>query len=192
MNFLTKKALKGDLASAREVISLLWSYRAVPQAKYVAYALVYQIALNKWSRVAEICMQCGGRCCREGPPIPIYDFDIEELRAKYPHALELLSRVGNDNYVLPRPCPLQRGWRCSIHDAKPYACLSYPFMVEEFAVPAISRQLDKEVVEVEAVNRCPASLEVKNLVDGVRERLRRELGRDPKPMELLEEIARLF
>ncbi len=173
------------------MISFLWSYRAVPQARYVAYALVYQIAFNKWSKVAEICRRCGGKCCRDGPPIPIYEFDIEDLRSRYPQALKHVVKVGN-THVLPRPCPLQRGWACAIHDAKPYACLSYPFMVEEAAIPATSRQLNSNDAEIEEVDPCPASAEVKNLVDRIREEMRRSLGREPKPLELLEEVIRVL
>ncbi len=191
LNLKTKKALRGDLGAAREVISFLWSYRAVPQARYTAYAIVYQIALNTWGEVARICMECGGRCCREGPPLPIYDFDLEELARRYPWATRAVERIGS-SYVLRRPCPLQEGWRCRVHDAKPYACLSYPFMVEEVAIPSMAKQLSAESPEVETASNCPAGAKVKELVDSVRFKLREELRREPTPLELLMEVVKLL
>ncbi len=184
----TKAALRGDLKAAKEVIEFLWSYRAVPQARYVAYALLYQYVLNTWSKVTEICRACGGKCCREGPPLPVYDFDIEELKKSHPQALKHIEKIG-ENYILKRPCPLQEGWKCSIHRVKPYACLCYPFMVEEIAVPAIAKQINESYPEIEAPNTCPAGVEVKKLVDRIRKELREKLGREPTPLELLEKAS---
>ena len=188
VNIRTKKALRGDLNSAREVIEFLWRFRVVPQARYVAYALVYQYVLNTWSRAVELCRSCEGKCCRQGPPLPIYDFDIEELEKSYPNALRYVEKVGS-SYVLRRPCPLQEGWRCTVHRAKPYACLCYPFMVEEVAIPAIAKQLNESYPEIETPSDCPAGVEVKKVIDSLRKSLRDRLGREPEPLELLNEVV---
>ncbi len=190
INIATKRALRGDLEAARKVLSFLWRYRGVPPAKYVAYALVYQIAMNSIVDVSEECRRCGGKCCREGAPLPLYDFDIEEMEKHL--GREPLSRYlirSDDHYLLPRPCPFQQGWACTIHRVKPYACLSYPFATEDEQLPRIKEYRGEGIPIPYTPPHCIAAQKVLNLVTRTIEELRRNLGRDPTPIELLEYLA---
>jgi len=188
---LTKRALRGDIASAQKVLDFLWSRRRVKHAAYTAYALVYQIAMNVDPALGELCRVCGGACCSRGPPIPVYDFDIEELAAHVPEALTRIENLGQYR-VIRRPCPFQEGWRCTIHEHKPYACLCYPFMTEEIAIRGIERYRGRGVPDIETDPECRAALAIKEVVDGVVQELRAELDRDPSPMELLMRIAQRY
>lgn len=188
---LTKKALAGDVEALRALLNILTG-SGVPVAVYAAYALVYQFAMNNLIDVSEECRRCGGRCCREGHPVPLYSFDIEELvRNLGPGVLAKLIRSG-DTWLLPRPCPFQEGWRCTIHRFKPYACLSYPFATEDEQIEEMKRYRGSGIPKLRVPPGCPAGEKVKESVDAVAEGLRRRLGRDPTPQELLEELLRVY
>ncbi len=190
INIATKRALRGDLKAARRVLSFLWRYRGVPSAKYVAYALVYQIAMNSIIDVSEECRRCGGKCCREGSPLPLYDFDIEEMERQLDR--EALSRYlirGDDYYLLPRPCPFQQGWACTIHKVKPYACLSYPFATEDEQLAQIREYSGEGIPTPYTPPHCLAAQKVLDIVTKAIEKLQKGLGRDPTPIELLEYLV---
>ncbi len=190
INIATKRALRGDLRAARRVLNFLWRYSGVPPAKYVAYALVYQIAMNNIIDVSEECRRCGGRCCREGAPLPLYDFDIEEMEKQLDK--ESLSRYlirSGNYYLLPRPCPFQQGWLCTIHSVKPYACLSYPFATEDEQLPRIREYGGEGIPIPYTPPHCLAAQKVLDIVAKAIEELRKSLGRDPTPIELLEHLV---
>ncbi len=192
INLLTKRGLRGDLEAAYVVIDFLWKFENVAIAKYVAYAFVYQIAMNVLVDTSNLCAQCGGVCCREGPPIPIYSFDIEDLRNALGRKVFDYIEKMDEIYVLRRPCPFQRGWKCAVHAYKPYACLSYPFMVEEIAIEGAEKYDGKGLPDIVTPPKCLAGVHVKNLVDGVAKKMVKELGREPTPRELLNELLARF
>ena len=173
------------------MIEFLWSRRRVKPAAYTAYALVYQIAMNLDPALGEICRVCGGECCKRGPPIPVYDFDLDELARHRPDALKYIEDLGPQR-VIRRPCPFQQGWRCSIHEFKPYACLCYPFMTEEVAIRGIEKYSGMGVPDVETDPECRAGLAIKETVDSIVDQLRAELKRDPSPTELLERVVQRY
>ena len=189
VHIATKKALRGDLLAAKKVLNLLWSYREVPAVKYVAYALVYQITMNAIVDTSNDCRKCGGVCCKQGAPLPLYDFDLDEMRSHlgsevYRHVLHV-----DGMYLLPRPCPFLRGWECSIHRFKPYACLSYPFATEDEQLPYIERYNGIGIPVPYTPSHCIAAHRVVSIVVNAVNRLRTAYGRDPTPIELLEYLA---
>ncbi|RLG77881.1 MAG: YkgJ family cysteine cluster protein [Thermoprotei archaeon] len=188
---ITKKGLAGDTGYLRAVLSFLWN-SGVPVAKYTAYALVYQYSMNILLDTAQDCSRCGGRCCREGHPVPLYPFDVDELRRNLGDDVEKkLIKVGN-GYALPRPCPFQSGWRCSIHSFKPYACLCYPFATEDEQIDNMKRYNGEGLPVLSIPSDCPAAKRVYETVTSIARELKKKLLRDPAPTELLDELIRRF
>lgn len=186
MNLLTKKALRGDVFSIFRVLNFLWSYNHVPVAKYVAYALVYQIAMNVLVDVSRECQLCSGKCCREGRPLPLYDFDIEELEKNLGADVYKVIMKIDSEYVLPRPCPFQRDWRCGIHEFKPYACLSYPFATEDVQLERMKQYDGTGIPDIYVPSMCLAGIKVKKYVDEAILHLRLKLERTPTPTEIIQ------
>ncbi len=193
LHLLAKRALRCDYDAAFTLIDLLWRYRDVRGLGYIAYCYVYQIAMNCLIDLASLCRQCGGLCCRSGPYIPIYRFDVEELQRVDPDVRSRLVVIGNELY-LPRPCPYQRDWMCTVHKVKPYACLSYPFATEDEQIEYIRRysSIGNSYPDIYAPKHCLAAMKVKEIVDGVARELEKRLGRIPTPRELLETLLRTY
>lgn len=189
VHIATKRALRGDFPAAKTVLNLLWNYREIPAIKYVAYALVYQIAMNAIADVSNECRKCGGICCKQGTPLPLYDFDLGELRHHLGSEIDRYVLYTEGVYLLPRPCPFLRGWRCGIHRFKPYACLSYPFTTEDEQLPHIERYNGDEIPIPYAPPHCIAAHRVISIVVNAVNRLRTAYGRDPTPIELLEYLV---
>ncbi|MEJ2775881.1 YkgJ family cysteine cluster protein [Sulfolobaceae archaeon RB850M] len=184
IHMLTKKALKGDLESLNSLFNFLKQYNDQPIAKYAMYAIVYQYIMNNVIDLGKECETCGGKCCKSGNPIPVYDFDYKELSAR----LRTVRVERFDGlYILRRPCPYQKGWMCTINSFKPYACLSYPFATEDEQMDVIKDYKDG-IPDFKVPDFCIAGKKVKELIDKVVERFRREKGRDPLPEELLNEF----
>lgn len=187
IHYLTKQALKGDVEKARTILKQLERYR-VSAIDTPLYLVVYQIAMNTLD-ISEECRLCGGVCCKEGGYIPVYQFDIEELRgALGSGVLKYLVKIGGD-YYLQRPCPFLKDWLCSIHRVKPYACLSYPFASEEVQSSVLtisSHTYPKPVVP----HYCRAGYRVWSIIAGVIDRLTAEKSRTLRPVELLEALLK--
>lgn len=177
-----KMALRGDLGLLELLVGLL----EASGARGAAYLIVYQAAMNLDPGTARECESCGGACCREGPDVPLYPFDLEDLERGGLAGWEgLVKRVGGLHY-LPRPCPLQEGWRCSVHEAKPYACLSYPFACEDLQAAALESR--EEPPRPAVPSSCPAASRAWGRASLEEARLRRRLRRPPRPMELLHSL----
>ena len=190
INKLTKQALRGNLKALKEVLSFLWKYRELFVIRYTAYLLVYQYAMNCLLSLSEYCRLCGGKCCREGLPLPLYDFDVDELESRLGGSLKRYARIVEGVMVLPRPCPFLEGWKCSIHEFKPYACLSYPFATEDEQLKDVAL-LEKEPDPLPYVpSFCIAGIKTKTMVASVMSSLKSRLGRAPTPIELLEELIK--
>ena len=183
IHILTKKALKGDIDSAKIVIEFL-SGTGLKQAEAVAYLIVYQIVMNNFIDLGEECRQCGGICCRFGEPIQLYDFDLDDLRNAGIDIDRYVIRRGSSVY-LPRPCPFQKGWRCTIHFVKPYACLSYPFAVEDIQKDVIERYVSG-VPEPFISGFCRAGQKAWSIIKMLIDDFRRIYNKDPSALELLD------
>ncbi|WP_225905712.1 YkgJ family cysteine cluster protein [Stygiolobus caldivivus] len=164
----------------RKTIQFLESYD-VPVAKFAIYSLIYQYAMNNIINLKEECEKCGGKCCKSGLPVPVYDFDYEEMTKH----IRLKLEKKNSIYLIPRPCKYQKGWTCSINSFKPYACLSYPFATEDEQIEVIKNYNGKGVPDFNVPDFCTAGKKVKALMDSLIKNLRKEKGREPKPEEVL-------
>ena len=74
------------------------------------------------------CSGCSSRCCR----IPDKDSEITVLPEEYAvlapkHGAELFHKGVEGVYALPMPCPLLKGYHCSIYSERPLTCFFYPF-----------------------------------------------------------------
>ncbi|MCI2414111.1 MAG: YkgJ family cysteine cluster protein [Candidatus Aramenus sp.] len=188
LNKLTKSSLKGDVKAFRDLLDALRPYLGIPQVKPALYSVVYQIAMNSLIDVSEYCRKCGGKCCRSGNPVPVFPFDYEEMKLRMPK-LELKKQ--GEFYLLPRPCPYQDGWKCKIHNFKPYACLSFPFSTEDEQKEVIDNYAGG-IPSFMVPDYCIAGKKVKEVVDEVTREMERGLGRAPSPLELLEELVKRF
>jgi hypothetical protein len=183
IHILTKKALRGDIDSAKIVIEFL-SQTGLKQAKAVAYLIVYQIIMNNLIDLGEECRQCGGICCRFGEPIQLYDFDLDDLRNAGIDIDRYITRRDGSVY-LSRPCPFQDGWRCTIHSVKPYACLSYPFAVEDIQKDVIERYISG-IPEPFIPSFCRAGWKTWNTIKMLIDNFRHTYNKDPSALELLD------
>lgn len=183
LHLLTKLALKGNEETAELLINILLSLEA-PQIRAIAYLLVYQIIMNTYIDLTEECKKCGGVCCKFGEPIELYSFDVEDLKSI---VMEF------DNYVikncgkvyLPRPCPFQNEWACSVHNVKPYACLSYPFAVENLQKDVISSYTYSHPPRPFIPHFCLAGQKVWNIIDSTIKDYKFLHGKEPLPQDLL-------
>ncbi|MEM1620110.1 MAG: YkgJ family cysteine cluster protein [Fervidicoccaceae archaeon] len=183
LNRAAKLGLRGDPRELRRVLERLERYEFLPQIKFAAYALVAQFYMNTSPSTPSECEACGARCCLEGPPLPIYDFDLEELVEAGVDA-SIFSEVEGLR-VLPRPCPLLRGWACSVQPVKPYACLSYPLATEDEQAEAMASYDGEGLPRLIAPESCPAAARALREL----EELSSSLGREPRPLELLEALT---
>ncbi|WP_338604484.1 YkgJ family cysteine cluster protein [Sulfolobus tengchongensis] len=189
INLMVKKGLRGELDHFEKVLDFLERYSTVPQAKFGMYSLVFQIAMNVFIDVAKDCEECGGKCCKSGYPVPVYNFDYNELKKKLNRDdLKKLNKVDNNLHVLPRPCPFQKGWLCGIHGFKPYACLSFPFATEDEQETIINRYNGDGIPDFNVPDYCIAGIKVKNILGSIIEDLKNRLGRPPSPRELYQEL----
>ena len=188
INLLTKRALKGDIKALKEVFTFLEKYN-LPLTKYTMYSLLYQFVMNNLLELGKYCEECGGKCCKIGDPIPVYDFDYKVLKARLSKTSLTHLKRDNDIYFLPRPCPFQEGWACKIHEFKPYACLSYPFAIED-ELNIVMQNYKDGVPDFVIPDFCLAGRKTKEFMDNIADNLRKKLGRDPTPRELLEEIIK--
>lgn len=188
MNILTKKALSGDLKSLDEVFKFLEKYN-VPIAKYAMYAILYQYVMNNVLELGKYCSECGGKCCKTGLPIPVYNFDYKELKIRLSSKDLSNFKRANGFYVLSRPCPFQEGWLCKIHEFKPYACMSYPFATEDEQKDVIINYKDG-IPDFRVPDFCIAGKKVKEFLDNIVKELRQNIKREPTPREILEYIIK--
>ncbi|BFH72809.1 YkgJ family cysteine cluster protein [Sulfurisphaera javensis] len=188
INVLVKKALKGDIKSLEEVFNFLEKFN-VPITKYAMYSIIYQYVMNNVLDLGKYCEECGGKCCKSGLPVPVYNFDYKELKNRLSkEQLNNFRRV-NGFYILSRPCPFQEGWLCKIHQYKPYACMSYPFATEDEQKEIIDSYKDG-IPDFKVPDFCIAGKKVKEFMSNKVDELRKKLGRDPTPRELLREIVK--
>lgn len=184
INRLTKRALKGDEKALYQLFSFLDQYNS-PIAKFAGYSIVYQLAMNKLiPETAKDCEACGGKCCKSGLPVPVYDFDMEELKGRV-----RLEKKG-DIYILPRPCPFLKGWACGIHEVKPYACLSFPFATEDEQIQVVNSYKGDSVPDFHVPEYCIAGKRVKDVLGKVVTEFEKKNGRVPTPKELYELLSK--
>ncbi|QGA68310.1 YkgJ family cysteine cluster protein [Sulfolobus sp. E11-6] len=189
INLMTKKGLRGDLNSFERLLEFLEKYEHSPVVKYGMYSLVFQIAMNKFIDVSKYCEECGGKCCQIGYPVPVYRFDYEELRDRLDmDDLKKFEKVDNNLFLLRRPCQFQKGWLCSIHKIKPYACLSYPFATEDDQKEVINSCDGKGIPDFKVPEYCLAGKQVKKIINQIINDLINKLGRIPTPRELYNEV----
>lgn len=179
---LAKQALRGDTNSLLYLLSML-KFLGVPALKVVAYLLVYQYIMNKDPEAGELCRTCGGRCCQYGPEVPLYPFDFEDLEAANPNWRAHVSCNDGSCYIM-RPCPFQRGWECTIHSFKPYACLSYPFASEDVQTKVLMQPPTRLPPEPVIPSFCLAAVRVWEKIKDRIKRFEGE-GRVPEPEDLL-------
>lgn len=188
INLITKKALQGDLKSLNELFSFLEKYNA-PIARYAMYAILYQVVMNNYLDLGKYCEECGGKCCKSGLPIPVYEFDYKELKVRLKQEELKNFRKVNGIYTLSRPCPFQKGWLCTIHTFKPYACMSYPFATEDEQKDVID-SYKSGIPNFKVPDFCIAGKKVKEFMDGIVNDFKNKVGREPSPRELLEEVLK--
>lgn len=180
---LTKDALKGNMKALEIVIGFLSSFR-ITMFKAVAYLVVYQVIMNLDPGVVKECMLCNGLCCKIGSDIPIYSFDLEDLRDVLQLDMGKSVKCSNSQCHIQRPCPFQVEWRCTIHRFKPYACLSYPFASEEIQKPMLIniRELPPKPI---IPNICLAAKKIWDKINNGINKFKENYGRMPEPMELI-------
>ncbi|ADB88515.1 YkgJ family cysteine cluster protein [Saccharolobus islandicus] len=189
INLITKRGLRGDLKSFERLLDFLEKYEGISIIKYGMYSLIFQIAMNKFIDTSKDCEECGGKCCQIGYPVPVYGFDYEELRNRLnTDDLKKLEKIENNLFLLRRPCQFQKGWLCSIHKIKPYACLSYPFATEDEQKEVINSYDGKGVPDFKVPEYCPAGKRVKDIMNKIINDLINKLGRVPTPRELYNEL----
>ncbi len=181
----TKRALQGDQEVLLDVLEELSKYIHVPLIKATCYGLIYQYVMNNLIDLSRECMECGGICCKYGELIPLYDFDIQDLGSR---GIEIKSIVikKDNGYYLPRPCPLQADWRCTVHEVKPFSCLSYPFMVEDLQLEVFLNYEGIGPPQFNIPSFCRAGIKVLKYVN----RVFSKLGTDVEPITLLRFILR--
>ncbi len=191
IHYLTKKALKGDIEKAKIILRYLSKYK-VSTANISSYLIVFQIVMNLLD-ISEECRLCGGKCCKEGGYIPIYQFDIDDLSSVLDsNALKQFVVEIDGSYYLSRPCPFLKDWMCSINAVKPYACLSYPFASEEVQISIFTRYSSYVYPQPVIPYYCRAGFKAWGIIVQVIDRFSNEKGRAPKPIELLEVLYRFL
>ncbi|ARM75608.1 YkgJ family cysteine cluster protein [Acidianus manzaensis] len=188
INKLTKEALRSNLDSLGRIINFLGKYENSPIAKFGIYSIIFQYVFNTHEETGKLCRQCGGKCCKVGYPVPVYNFDYNEMKKH----LQLKLQKQGDIYLLPRPCPFQKDWMCTIHQFKPYACLSYPFATEDEQMNTIKEYNGKGLPNFHVPEYCLSGKMVIEYMKEVYTNLKNKLNRDPSPKELYEEIKRIF
>ncbi len=183
IHFITKKALKGDMKAAEIVIEFL-SGLEIKEATAIAYLIVYQIAMNVLLDLGEECRKCGGMCCKMGSAIELMDFDISELIESGVDISKLVK--SNNKHYIPRPCPFQNGWKCTIHRSKPYSCLSYPFAVEDIQKDIIASWSPPNPPKPFIPDFCLAGKRAWQHIESAIQDFKNEYGREPTPQELLQ------
>lgn len=189
INILSKAALKSDFSSLEKVLKLLEKYEKYPFVKFGMYSLLFQVAFNINPDTSKICEQCGGKCCKTGYPIPVFKFDYEEIK-KYVGDISL--RKYNDIYLLSRPCQFQKGWMCTIHQFKPYACLCFPFATEDEQVEIINNYDGRGIPNFKIPEYCIAGKIVVETLAKIIAEFRQKYNRDPSPIELYKEIKEKY
>jgi len=185
IHYLTKKALKGDINAAKTVLRYLSRYQ-INAITVSLYLIVYQIIMNLYN-ILEECKLCNGKCCREGGYIPLYQFDIDELNKVFDNdILKYFIRIEDKYYYIPRPCPFLKDYICTIHNAKPYACLSYPFASEDLQINVLTNIPDHGYPQPAIPYYCSAGFKIWNIITNNIDKFRSKRGRIPKPIELLE------
>jgi len=181
-----KKALRGDLSEARSVIEMLEG-AGLSIFRAAAYLLVYQVAMNSLMDLSEECRKCGGKCCRLFKLIQLEDIDVKDLvESLGAQVLNILAKDDQGNYYIETPCPFQKGWLCSIHRFKPYACLSYPFLDEDLQFDVVMNYDGIDPPAPNIPSFCLAASKAWTYILEVIERYRRDRGKSPSPIELLE------
>lgn len=183
IHLITKKALKGDMEVAEALIAFL-SGLGMKEATATAYLIVYQIAMNALLDLGEECKKCGGICCKMGSAIELMDFDVSELIESGVDVNKLAR--SNGKYYIPRPCPFQDGWKCTIHRSKPYACLSYPFAVEDIQKDTIASWFPPNPPKPFIPDFCLAGKKTWQYIESAIQDFKNEYGREPTPQELLQ------
>jgi len=180
---LTKDALRGNIEALYIVLKFLKSFR-ISSFNVIAYLIVYQAIMNIDNDLASECKKCGGICCRTGEDIPLYPFDFNDLRNVSHLDINKIVKKLNDQSYLPRPCIFQDMWRCTIHQFKPYACLSYPFASEDVQRSII---LSASTIPPEPVipDFCLAAKKIWNKIRLKMEEFQGTYGKIPTPEELL-------
>jgi len=181
-----KKALRGDLSEARSTIEMFES-AGLPIFRAAAYLLVYQVLMNSLIDLLEECRRCGGKCCKLFKLIQLEDIDVKDLVENLgPQVLNILAKDDHGNYYIETLCPFQKGWFCSIHSFKPYACLSYPFLDEDLQFDAVVNHDGSSPPVPNIPSFCLAASKAWTYIREVIERYRRGRGKTPSPIELLE------
>ncbi|AWR96963.1 YkgJ family cysteine cluster protein [Acidianus sulfidivorans JP7] len=188
VNKLTKEALRSNLDALDKIIGFLEKYENSPIAKFAIYSILFQFVFNSLDETGKLCEECGGKCCKSGYPIPVYNFDYNEMKK---HIKLNLQKQG-DIHLLSRPCPFQKGWMCTIHEFKPYACLSFPFATEDEQIEVIKSYDGKGIPNFHVPSYCSAGKMTIEYINRVLENLKTKLQRDPSPRELYEEIKKIF
>ncbi|NON63055.1 YkgJ family cysteine cluster protein, partial [Acidianus sp. RZ1] len=182
INLLTKRALSGDKKSLLEILNFLEKFDQ-PLTRFASYSILYQFAFNSLYDIGKYCEECGGKCCKSGDPIQVFNFDYEEIKKMGGDVGRL--RKNGKIHLLSRPCPFQNGWACSIHKFKPYSCLSYPFATEDEQMIVIKEYKDG-IPDFKVPEFCTSGKVVKDRLNNVEKELREKLGRIPSAKEILE------
>ncbi len=188
IHYMLKKGLRGDVKAFYKVLNILWRYNNHPIIKYVCYALVYQYVMNNVVDLENECKTCGGICCKRGGLIPIYEFDLKELKELLGDKVYNVVKTVNGEYYLERPCVFQADWKCTVHRVKPYACLSYPFATEDEQVKYMEIYNGIGIPDVHAPSNCRAAVKVKEYVYNMALDFIDKYSREPSPKELLDTV----
>ncbi|MCC6015869.1 MAG: YkgJ family cysteine cluster protein [Desulfurococcaceae archaeon] len=180
---LTKEALRGNIEALYTVLKFLKSFR-IPSFNVIAYLIIYQVVMNVDNDLANECRRCGGICCKSGQDIPLYPFDLEDLEKKLGSCVSSVVKKVGDNHYLPRPCVFQSDWRCTIHQYKPYACLSYPFASEDVQ-QQILINTSSAPPEPIIPDFCLAAKKIWSRIKLEIDKFQGIYGRAPTPLELL-------
>lgn len=189
IHLLIKQALKSDFESLEKVLKFLEKFGDNQLAKFGEYSLIFQFVFNIHPETGKLCQVCGGKCCKSGHPIPVYEFDYKELRARIPN---ISLQKYDDIYLLPRPCQFQNDWACSIHSFKPYACLSFPFATEDEQMEVIKNYNGEGVPNFKVPEYCIAGKKILEELQSLIKEFRQLYGRDPNPLELYNEVKKKY
>ncbi|MEM1525521.1 MAG: YkgJ family cysteine cluster protein [Ignisphaera sp.] len=180
---LTKEALKGSIEALKMVLNFLTRFE-IRSFKVIAYLIVYQTVMNLDLELGNDCEKCGGTCCKSGPEIPLYSFDLEELKNVDSLSISKAIKCSSGYCYLLRPCVFQVEWRCLIHRYKPYACLSYPFTSEEVQYSVISNPRNIPPLPI-IPDTCIAAKKVWIKIYSKIEEFKEKHRRAPEPLEVL-------
>lgn len=180
---LTKEALKGNIEALKTILNFLTRFD-IGSFKVVAYLIVYQTIMNLDLELGNDCEKCGGACCKSGPEIPFYSFDLEDLKNVDSLGVSKAIKCNSNYCYLLRPCVFQVEWRCLIHKYKPYACLSYPFASEEVQYLVINNPQNIPPLPV-IPDVCIAAKKVWTKIYSKIEEFKEKHRRAPGPLEVL-------